>query len=246
LSIGALLPSILRRLWNSYLYKISASYAGLENWKSAVDDAKECIRLEPKFIKGYYRLASAQMSLKEYDTAIRTIRQGLIIEPNNSQLMKQLRLAQQQKKVDAAKQQSAMVATSAQQGTLLPSTSDGIALDPVTAAEYQDLQKQYTQLSRDFNIIQADILKSQRESKVADITCKELSADFSDNSSKACYRSVGKLFVKTTANDMIKSLKQRQTTEDENVTKHTQKIQYMERQLTSLQQNMNEIIQKAQ
>lgn len=186
------------------------------------------------------------MSLKEYDTAIQTIRQGLIIEPSNSQLMKQLRLAQQQKKVVAAKQHSAMVATSAQQGTLLPSTNEGIALDSVTAAEYQELQKQYTQLSRDYNTIQTDILKSQRESKVAEITCQELSTDFSDSSKKACYRSVGKLFIKTTADDMIKSLKTRQISEEETVTKHTQKIQYMERQLTSIQQNMNEIIQKAQ
>ncbi len=175
----------------------------------------------------------------------RTIRQGLIIEPNNPQLTKQLRLAQQQKKVVVAKQQSALVATTQRQETLLP-TNDGIALDPATASEYQELQKQYTQLSRDYSTIQADILKSQRESKVADISCKELSTDFADNTSKACYRSIGKIFVKTTTKEMIQSLKERQITEEENVTKHTQQLQYMERQLTSLQQNMNEIIQKAQ
>ena len=185
------------------------------------------------------------MSLKEYDTAVQIIRQGLIIEPNNSQLMKQLRLAQQQKKVIAAKQQSAMVATSSSHQ--VPLTSDGIALDPATAAEYQELQKQYTQLARDHNTIQADILKSQRESKVADITCTELSTDVSDStSSKACFRSIGKLFIKTTTSDMINSLKERQITEEENVTTHTKKLQYMERQLNSIQQNMNEILQKAQ
>jgi chaperonin cofactor prefoldin len=188
------------------------------------------------------------MSLKEYDTAIQTIRQGLIIEPNNSQLTKQLRLAQQQKKVIAAKQQSAMVATSSQQGTQhVPPTSDGIALDPATAAEYQELQEQYTQLSRDYSTIQADILKSQREMKVADITCTELSSDVSDStSSKACYRSIGKLFIKTTTSDMVEALKERQITEEENVTTYTKKLQYMDRQLTSIKQNMNEIIQKAQ
>ena len=186
------------------------------------------------------------MSLKEYDTAVQIIRQGLIIEPNNSQLMKQLRLAQQQKKVIAAKQQSAMVATSSSH-QVPPTTSDGIALDPATAAEYQELQKQYTQLARDHNTIQADILKSQRESKVADITCTELSTDVSDStSSKACFRSIGKLFIKTTTSDMINSLKERQITEEENVTTHTKKLQYMERQLNSIQQNMNEILQKAQ
>lgn len=177
-------------------------------------------------------------------SSLRTIRQGLIIEPNNPQLTKQLRMAQQQKKVVAAKQQSALVTTQPQE-TLLP-TNDGIALDPATASEYQELQKQYTQLSRDYSTIQADILRSQRESKVADISCKELSTDFADNTGKACYRSVGKIFVKTTTKDMVQSLKERQITEEENVTKYTQQLQYMERQLSSLQQNMNEIIQKAQ
>ena len=187
------------------------------------------------------------MSLKEYDTAIQTIRQGLIIEPNNTQLTKQLRLAQQQKKVTAAKQQSTMVATSSQQGTHLIPMADGTVLDSATAVEYKELQEQHTQISRGYSTIQADILKSQRESKVADLTCTELSTDFSDETrSKACYRSIGKLFVKTTTSDMIQSLKERQITEGENVTAHTKKLQYMERQLASIKQNMNEIIQKAQ
>jgi tetratricopeptide (TPR) repeat protein len=235
-------------LLRPYKYN-SASYAGIENWNAAVDDAKECIRLEPKFIKGYYRLAGAQMSLKEYDSAIQTIRQGLIMDPNNVQLTKQLRLAQQQKKVIAAKQQSAIVATtSLPPGMPAPPTPDGIVLDPASAVEYKELQKQYTQLSRDFSTIQADILKSQRESKVADITRTELSTDFSDkeSSDRACYRSIGKLFVQTTTRDMIQVLKERQIAEEENIVTHTQKSKYVERQLASIQQNMNEIIQKAQ
>jgi chaperonin cofactor prefoldin len=226
---------------------VSASYAGLEKWELAVADAKECIRLDPSFIKGYYRLANAQMSQSKYDSAIQTIRQGLLLENNNSQLMKQLRLAQQQKKVVTAKQQSLATASQQQQqpASILPNT-DGVmtTLDPATASEYQELQSQYSLVSREYNTLQADVIKSQRESKVADITCQEL--EKVNNDTTACYRSIGKLFVKSSKVEMTEQLQQRQMIEEKNMNDNTKKLEYMERQLTSIRQNMNEIIQKSQ
>jgi tetratricopeptide (TPR) repeat protein len=81
----------------------------LEQWKQAADDAKECIRLDPNFVKGYYRSAVAQIALGEHDSAIATIRQGLVVDNNNLPLTKLLRKAQQQKKVSMARQQSNLV-----------------------------------------------------------------------------------------------------------------------------------------
>jgi tetratricopeptide (TPR) repeat protein len=76
----------------------SASYAGLEQWKQAADDAKECIRPDPNFVKGYYRSAVAQIALGEHDSAIATIRQGLVVDNNNLPLTKLFRKAEQQRK----------------------------------------------------------------------------------------------------------------------------------------------------
>mmetsp|Transcript_19134 Transcript_19134/g.40255 ORF Transcript_19134/g.40255 Transcript_19134/m.40255 type:complete len:163 (+) Transcript_19134:196-684(+) len=69
----------------------SASHAGLQEWESAIKDAKECIRLDPEFIKGYYRLATAQLESKDYDASEATIKQGLGIDANHAQLTKLLR-----------------------------------------------------------------------------------------------------------------------------------------------------------
>ena len=63
----------------------SASHAGKRKWDEAINDAKECIKLNPSFVKGYYRLSSAQIEKNELDAAASTIKQGLNIEPDNSQ-----------------------------------------------------------------------------------------------------------------------------------------------------------------
>ena len=68
----------------------SASYGGIKDWENAVIDAKECIRLDPTFIKGYYRLALAMTEQKDWDKALATIKQGLAVDGNNPQLLKQM------------------------------------------------------------------------------------------------------------------------------------------------------------
>ena len=45
----------------------SACYVGKKEWDSAIVDAKECIKVDPTFIKGYYRLASAQLEKNEFE-----------------------------------------------------------------------------------------------------------------------------------------------------------------------------------
>lgn len=59
----------------------SASYIGKHKFHEATRDAKECIRLDPSFIKGYYRLATAQTQLNKYHNALTTIQHALQIDP---------------------------------------------------------------------------------------------------------------------------------------------------------------------
>jgi len=42
----------------------SACYAGKKEWSAAAEDAKECMKLDPTFLKGYYRLATAQCEME--------------------------------------------------------------------------------------------------------------------------------------------------------------------------------------
>jgi prefoldin subunit 1 len=189
-------------------------------------------------VKGYYRLAAAQISSCEYDSAIATIRQGLLVDNNNPQLAKQLRLAQQQKKVTLARQQSSQIASATSASQQLASV-DGLSLDPALAKEFRELQNQYSQMSREYNTVQANVAKSQRECKVAEITCQELQG-ISDNSQ--CYRSVGKLFVKNSKTSIVQQLTKRIQDERSNEIDMNKKLEYMERQMTSLRQNMDELV----
>jgi len=89
-----------------YYSNRSASYAGKKKWELAAVDAKECIKLNPAFLKGYYRLATAQLELKDTDKAIATLKQGLnlvstadvVDTANQDQLSRLLRMAKAQQK----------------------------------------------------------------------------------------------------------------------------------------------------
>ena len=59
----------------------SACYAAIKNWQGSYEDALACISKDPKFIKGYYRLASAQTELMKFDDAETTLRAALTMEP---------------------------------------------------------------------------------------------------------------------------------------------------------------------
>jgi chaperonin cofactor prefoldin len=191
----------------------------------AIDNAKECIRLDPTFVKGYYRLAAAQMELKDHDGAIATIRQGLSIDPNNVQLSKQMRIVQQLKKVTLAKSQAPPLQTG--------------QLDPATAKEFQELQMQYALTSREFNTVQANLVKTQRECKVAEITCQELQ----DVPATAnCYRSIGKMFLRSSKQGVVDHLMNTMETQHKNETDMTKKMEYLERQMASLRQNLEELV----
>lgn len=205
----------------------SASYGGLAQWQQALDDAKECIRLDPTFVKGYYRLAAAQIEVKDFDGAIATIRQGLAIDANNPQLSKQMRIVQQQKKVALAKAQAPVTAASGQQ------------LDAATTRELQDLQIQYNQSNRDLSTVQANLVKTQREHKVSEITTQELQEIPEDTK---CYRSIGKMFLRSTKQGVLNHLNESMEKNKKMEADMTKKMEYLERQLKSQRQNIEELI----
>lgn len=57
----------------------------------AVSDAKECVRLQPTFVKGYYRLATAYLQQGRQEEATKAVNEGLARDPKNPELKKLLR-----------------------------------------------------------------------------------------------------------------------------------------------------------
>lgn len=238
----------------------SASHAGLRQWSKAIDDAKECIRLDPQFIKGYYRLATAQIEAKDLAGAESTIKQGLSLDADNTQLLKVLRSIKLHKKAaDDAKKTATNGPSSLPTGqqnhlgypsSMSSSGAGGRILDAATVSELQDLQRQYTTTVREYNLVQANYQKAVREDKMYNITLKELednpatasSASHSDGGGGGeYYRRVGKIFMKSTYTDVIDHLHKNIDHHRKKQQDHQGKLQYLEKKLKSQQLNMNEL-----
>jgi chaperonin cofactor prefoldin len=193
----------------------------LKDWAKAVEDSKECIRVNPQFVKGYYRLATAQLELEDYDLARATIKQGLALDANNNQLLKVLRSIKQAKK-------AATTAVYAPQKKL----------DTATSRELYDLQVQHSQTTREYNTVQANLTKTQREHRMHQVTLGELEAS---PSSGGYYRTIGKMFIKSTRDHVLDHLKSNMEDEQKKESDLTQKMEYLERRSKSQEQNMQEL-----
>lgn len=62
----------------------SGSYASLKNFTKALDDAEECIKINPSWPKGYTRLATAQFGLGNLENAKESYNKCLSLDPNNN------------------------------------------------------------------------------------------------------------------------------------------------------------------
>ncbi|CAB9523928.1 Stress-induced-phosphoprotein 1 [Seminavis robusta] len=214
----------------------SASHGGKGDWKASAEDAKECIRLDPSFIKGYYRLAAAQMELKDFDAALATIRQGLALDKDNSQLLKQMRTVKHLKK-ESQKTPNDNLQAADSGGRMV--TGGGKALDAATQREFQDLQLQYAQANREFNTVNANTVKTQREYHINELTKQELEGLPPDAN---CYRSIGKMFMKSSKPGVMEHLEKRMEEQKKKEADMTQKLEYLERRIKSTQKNMEELM----
>jgi len=222
----------------------SASYAGLKEWSKAMDDAKECIRLDPLFVKGYYRLAMAQLESEQYDMAQSTIKQGLAIDTNNAPLLKLMGTIKKAKKAAATAAAVAAGGTGAGSSSAAGGNAIGGAgkLDQATSRELYDLEVQYKHNIREFQSVQVNLNKYQKEQQMADVTLGELEANPAVG---AYYRSVGKAFLKSTRDGVLDHLKCNNEESAKKENDLTQKLKYLERRLNSQKQNMRELVSQS-
>lgn len=218
-----------------YYSNRSVSYVGIGKFEEAVIDAKECIRLNPTFIKGYYRLATSETEMNEFDMALSTIKRGLKIEPKNSQLVKLNRLVKAKK---ASAKRAASSPTNA--NVVVPSCSQGDPLDPTISKEVLDLQNQLRNTVRDYNIVNVEIEKLQKQQKMNEITSSELEK-LPTNDDKTMYRSIGKMFMKSSRRDIYEYLEHVMNDDAKKVSDFVQKKGYLERRMKSQHQNIMEL-----
>lgn len=184
-------------------------------------DAKECIRLDPQFMKGYYRLATAQLELKQLDMALATIKQGLSLDANNQQLLKVLR------SIKTARRAAAVSAKEAYG-----------SFDNATTQELHDLQLQHAETAREYNKVEANRSKLKREQRMNQLTLDELEKNPSNG---AHFQSLGKIFLKQDRSSIFKKVHDSMEKQRKNETDLSQKMEFLRRRMESQQQNLREL-----
>lgn len=72
----------------AYWSNMAACYEKVRDFEGMESASRNCIKADRAFIKGYFRLATAQKALNDLDGCIKTLESGLAIESSNSDLKK--------------------------------------------------------------------------------------------------------------------------------------------------------------
>lgn len=72
----------------AYWSNMAACYEKLKKYEEMAEAGRSCIKADRSFVKGYFRLASAQKHLSDLDGCIKTLESGLAVESSNADLKK--------------------------------------------------------------------------------------------------------------------------------------------------------------
>lgn len=72
----------------AYWSNMAACHEKLRQYEEMEEAARSCIKADRNFVKGYFRLASAQKALNDLPGCIKTLESGLAVQSNNPDLKK--------------------------------------------------------------------------------------------------------------------------------------------------------------
>ena len=61
-------------------------YNLLNKYQNAIEDCDTAIKIDPKFVKSYFRKAKAQHMLRNFKGALESAKLGLDLEPDNKEM----------------------------------------------------------------------------------------------------------------------------------------------------------------
>ncbi|MGK3745577.1 MAG: chaperonin cofactor prefoldin [Bacillariaceae sp.] len=123
-----------------------------------------------------------------------------------------------------------------------PGNTNNRQLDTATTRELHDLQMQYGTSAREYNTVNANLNKAQREEKMYGITLSEVEQN--PSASGNYFRSVGKLFLQSTKPEVTEHLQSNIDNQKKTQEELTGKKDYLEKRLKSQQMNMKELSQQ--
>lgn len=205
-----------------YYSNRSACYASKKDWKASMDDAAQCVSKGANFIKGYYRLATAQTELHMYDDAINTLNMAMSKEPENELLTKQLKTVRTKKAAALAKAKRPQK-----------------ALDESQRKEMSECQEQGTKLMRDLRQVSGRLGTCQREMRANQVTRQQIN-ELADG--VTTYRSVGKAFFLSPRTDIETRLTAEFETLSKNQADLSDRKVYLERRIEENTQHMKDVM----
>lgn len=184
----------------------------------------------------------------DLDAALSTVKQGLSMDPDNPQLIKQLRsIKSKQQAQHAATTSSISTANHNNKGlstNIIQAANAAMQVQTTDASvskEIADLQEQLRSSLRDYNLLNVNMNKSDKELKMNAITLSELEKIPADADTRM-YRGIGKMFLLASRNDVFKHLDESMKADEKALVDMKHKKEYLERRMKSQQQNINELI----
>ncbi|KAK1739672.1 chaperonin CPN20 [Skeletonema marinoi] len=214
-----------------YYSNRSACHGGKGDWEKAANDAKECIKAT----------IASQCSIRtnQFDAALATVKQGMAVDSNNSQLQKQMRQIKAKRDNQRRVQNATKTATSA-----ATDNAPIRSLDPSVIKEVQDLQAQYRTTAKEFRDVQGKIRRAQLAKRTSELTKNQLE-ELPDGSYSKLYRPVGKMFMLASESEITTHLDETIEKEGKNETSLSSKMEYLEKMMKSQQQNIQELTKSA-
>ena len=181
----------------------------------------------------------------QLDAALATVKQGLSIDPDNPQLVKQLRsIKSKQQAQHVATQSMSTVNKKGTTSTLVQAANAAMQVqagDSSISKEVADLQEQLRTSLRDYDRLNKSMSKTEKELKMNAITLSELEKIPADADTRM-YRGIGKMFLLASRSDVFKHLDDSIKTDEKTMGDMKHKKEYLERRMKSQQQNINELI----
>lgn len=87
----------------AYWSNMAACYEKVGKYEEMSDAARNCIKADRNFVKGYFRLATAQKAMGDNTGCVKTLESGLAVDSSNADLKKMKKDMQEQQRNDQVK-----------------------------------------------------------------------------------------------------------------------------------------------
>jgi tetratricopeptide (TPR) repeat protein len=124
----------------------SGAYCAKADFKAALLDANECIKLNEQFAKGHSRRGAAYFGLKNWPQSQAAYERGLELDPNSAAMKAELEKVKLQRDPKARAAAEAAAATSASRATGAASRPPALVVRPQTRLPSQ--HRQHSAVSR--------------------------------------------------------------------------------------------------